>query len=194
MNIDPSRPPGLAVWLLRYVCPNRNREAITGDLLERFGEGRSGGWFWRQVLVAILVGASNHFRLLTEICVAAAGTALIWCVPWGQIFPLAAMTGPSMSWSTRFLWWIAIEIATALMVLPLFAILFHLRGMLSGANLLRVFFISGILFALGDLPAVWWDLHAPITRSQAVGVVPIMLAWIFAALLVSARARYERTG
>ena len=71
MNTDRSHPPRLAAWFLRHFCPNRNREAITGDLLERFGEGRSGGWFWRQVLVAILAGIANRFRLWTEICVAA---------------------------------------------------------------------------------------------------------------------------
>jgi hypothetical protein len=56
MNSGRSDPPKSALWLLRRLCPKRNREAITGDLLERFGERRSTGWFWRQVLVAILVG------------------------------------------------------------------------------------------------------------------------------------------
>jgi hypothetical protein len=185
MNTDRSHPPRLAVWLLRRLCPSRNREAITGDLLERLGEGRSGGWFWRQVLVAILVGASLQFRLWTEICVAAAGTALIWCVPWRRVFPIDAMSSGLMSWGERFLWIGAIEITTTLVVLPLFVILFRLRGMFSGANLLRVFFISGMLFAAGDLPAFWWDVRRPISPSQAVWVVPIMLASIFAALLIS---------
>src|SRR6185369_6327805 len=81
MNTHRSHPPRLAAWLLRHLCPGRNREAIAGDLLERFAEGRSDGWFWRQVLVEIVVGASSQFRLWTETCVAAAGTALIWCVP-----------------------------------------------------------------------------------------------------------------
>ena len=196
MNTDRSNPPRLAVELLRYLCPSRNREAITGDLLERFAEGRSDGWFWRQVLVAVLVGAASQFKLLTEICFAAAGTALIWCVPWGQIFPIDAMGSDLMNWRERFLWLSAIEITTALMVLPLFAVLSRLRGVFSGTNLLRVFFISGILFALGDLPAIWWDVRHPISRSQATWVVPIMVAWIFAALLISARVacRWSKPG
>jgi len=187
MNTDSSQPPRLAVWLLRHLCPSRNREAITGDLLERLAEGRSDGWFWRQVLVAVLVGAASQFKLLTEICFAAAGTALIWCVPWGQIFPIDAMSSDLMNWRERFLWLSAIEITTALMVLPLFVILFRLRGMFSWANLLRVFFISAMLFTVVDLPTFWWDVHSSISRSQAVWVVPIMLACIFAALLISAR-------
>ena len=191
MNTDRSHPPRLAVWLLRQLCPSRNREAITGDLLERFAEGRSDGWFWRQVLVAVLVGAASQFKLFTEICFAAAGTALIWCVPWGRIFPIDAMSSGLMNWRERFLWLSAIEIMTALMVLPLFVILFRLRGILSGANLLRAFFISGMLFTIGDLPAIWWDMHVSISRSQAVWVVPIMLAWIFGALLVSTRVAHR---
>jgi len=187
MNTDRSHPPRLAIWLLRHLCPGRNREAITGDLLERFAEGRSDGWFWRQVLVAVLVGAASQFKLLTEICFAAAGTALIWSVPWGQIFPINAMSSGLMSWGERFLWIGAIEITTALVVLPLFATLFRLRGMFSGANLLRVFFVSAMLFIVADLPSFWWDVRRPISPSQAVWVVPIMLAWIFAALLISAR-------
>ena len=69
MKTEQSHPPALAIWFLRRICPKRNREAITGDLLERFREGRSDGWFWRQVLGAILVGASSQLRLhWTEIC------------------------------------------------------------------------------------------------------------------------------
>ena len=43
MKTEQSHPPALAIWFLRHICPKRNREAITGDLLERFREGRSGG-------------------------------------------------------------------------------------------------------------------------------------------------------
>ena len=126
MNTEPSRPPVLAAWFLRRLYPKRNREAITGDLVERFREGRSDGWFWRQVLAAILVGASSELRLRwTEICLAATGTALIWFVPWGWIFPIAAMS-TSMLWGARFFQWLfVIEITTALVVLPLFAALFR---------------------------------------------------------------------
>jgi hypothetical protein len=192
MNTERSHAPMLAVWLLRHLCPSRNREAITGDLLERLREGRSHGWFWRQVLVAILVGASSQFGLLwAEICFAAAGTGLIWCVPWGRIFPIAAMTNPSMNWSARFLWFIAIQITTALMVLPLFGVLFRRWRMFGWANLRRVFFISAMLFAAVDLPAIWWDVSHPINRLHAAWVVPTMLAGFFAALLISARIAHR---
>jgi hypothetical protein len=188
MNTERSHPPALAVWFLRRLCPKRNREAITGDLLERFHEGRSDGWFWRQVLAAILVGASSQLKLRwTEICLAAAGTALIWCVPWGRIFPTTAMT-TSMNWGARLQWLVVVEITTALMMLPLFAIVLRLWRTLGWANLLRVFFVCAMLFAAGDLLTTWWSVSHPVmSGSQAMRTVMVQLALIFAALLISAR-------
>jgi hypothetical protein len=188
MNNERSHPSALAVWFLRRLCPKRNREAITGDLLERFREGHSDGWFWRQVLVAILVGASSQMRArCTEICFAAAGTASIWCLPWVRIFPIAAMI-TSMNWGARLQWLIVIETITALMVLPLFAALFRLRRTFGWANLLRAFFICAMLFTAGDLPTIWWNVsHPVITRSQATWAIPMMMGWIFVTLLISAR-------
>ena len=192
MKTERSRPPRLAVWFLRRLYPKRNREAITGDLLERFREGRSDSWFWRQVLVAIFFGVSSQLKL-TEICFAVAGTALIWGFPWGDVFPLEAMT-TSMNWDARLEWLIVIEIVTALMVLPLFAVLFRLRRTFGWANLLRVFFVSTMLFAAGDLPILWRNSSHPVAgRSEATWAVALQLGWFFAALLISARVARRLT-
>jgi hypothetical protein len=64
---------------LRRLCPKDRQEALTGDLFERFDEGQSDGWFWRQVLIAILVGVSSGLRLhWPQIAFAIAGTPLLW--------------------------------------------------------------------------------------------------------------------
>lgn len=60
MNDGKSNPPELAIWMLRHA-PGNN-EALTGDLIERFREGQIPAWFWRQVLVAIAVGALSAMR------------------------------------------------------------------------------------------------------------------------------------
>jgi uncharacterized protein (TIGR03435 family) len=55
-------PPTLAIWWLRHACPSNNNDALTGDLIERFGEGQTRGWFWRQVLIAFAVGVRGEIR------------------------------------------------------------------------------------------------------------------------------------
>lgn len=51
--MKPRTPPAPATWLLRHFGPQFNAEALAGDLLEEFREGRSRAWYWRQVLAAI---------------------------------------------------------------------------------------------------------------------------------------------
>lgn len=85
MNEDRSHPPAPATWLLRHLTPKRNRQVLAADLFESFSQGHSASWFWRQVFIAILVGASRELSARwPQICFAAAGTALLWRSPWMQ--------------------------------------------------------------------------------------------------------------
>ena len=87
--------PRGAIWLLRHACPGRDSEALTGDLIERFGEGRSRAWFWRQALAAIAVGAgSEPRRRWPELCYAIAGTFV-------SVFQVRALLGVR----TMVGWW-----------------------------------------------------------------------------------------
>jgi hypothetical protein len=67
MNADLRRPPAAAVWLLRNLCSKTYAESLGGDLLERFHQGQSEGWFWRRVAIAILVSASWDWHLKSAI-------------------------------------------------------------------------------------------------------------------------------
>ena len=57
-----SKPPALAVWLLEHSGFASRDGAVAGDLLEEYQRGRSGGWYWRQVLAALMVGWTGEVR------------------------------------------------------------------------------------------------------------------------------------
>lgn len=58
----PLKPSRLATWLLEELHPGRERDAITGDLIEAYRHGRSRGWYWKEVLAAILFGVYDEIR------------------------------------------------------------------------------------------------------------------------------------
>jgi hypothetical protein len=74
-------PPRLAIWLLNRVCAGGS-EALAGDLVERFREGQTRVWFWRQVLIVLAIGALGKMRRYWPyLSYAAAGSAipaLLW--------------------------------------------------------------------------------------------------------------------
>lgn len=66
--MKPANPPFFATWMLNHWTPGTRNDALAGDLLEEFWSGRTGAWYWRQVLAAIVVGwlreILNHRMLL----------------------------------------------------------------------------------------------------------------------------------
>ena len=60
--MERSKPPALAAWLLEHAQFSATDGAIAGDLLEEFNRRRSAAWYWRQVLVAIVVGCASEVR------------------------------------------------------------------------------------------------------------------------------------
>jgi hypothetical protein len=49
------KPPRIATWLLLHLVGGRYAESLAGDLIEEYQGGRSGVWYWKQVLIAILM-------------------------------------------------------------------------------------------------------------------------------------------
>jgi hypothetical protein len=83
MSNTKSNPHRLAIWCLRHACPGSDIEALTGDLIERFREGQTRGWFWRQVLIAFAVGVLGEIRRhWPHFCYAIAGGVMTWLF-WG---------------------------------------------------------------------------------------------------------------
>lgn len=55
-------PPKLATRLMDQFSPILKNAALAGDLMEGFKQGRSSGWYWRQVFWAILIAMLNLFK------------------------------------------------------------------------------------------------------------------------------------
>ncbi|HEX3661897.1 MAG TPA: hypothetical protein VHU89_10725 [Acidobacteriaceae bacterium] len=53
---------GAAVWVLEHLTPGGSDPGLTGDLLEELAEGRSTGWLWGQVGLAVLAGYGRVLR------------------------------------------------------------------------------------------------------------------------------------
>jgi hypothetical protein len=51
------RLPVVATWLLAHLTARYQRDALIGDLIEEYRQGRSAGWYWRQTLLAMLAAA-----------------------------------------------------------------------------------------------------------------------------------------
>jgi hypothetical protein len=104
-----SRPPIVATWVLTRF--GNGNEVLAGDLVEEYQRGRTAAWYWRQVLVAILVGCGHEIRtkkLLTMRAVIIGWAALILYghligLPLYKLYSRVLMAlglGP-----LRFWWW-----------------------------------------------------------------------------------------
>ena len=80
------QPPTLAAWLLKRFVSGYRSEALSGDLLEEYQTGRTPGWYWREVIAALLVSARSGVRWLLSryaaeiilLIVGLSGGALTW--------------------------------------------------------------------------------------------------------------------
>ena len=57
-----NNPPSLATRLLESLGPQRTSEALLGDLIEQYEGGRSRTWYWRQVILALVISAGREVR------------------------------------------------------------------------------------------------------------------------------------
>lgn len=76
MNKPRRQPPKLAVRMFSCFVPIHVREALLGDLLEKFQEVPSPTWFWWEVVAAILLSLMGLFRpRMSAVIFAVVGTA-----------------------------------------------------------------------------------------------------------------------
>jgi hypothetical protein len=58
--MNQNQPPKAATWLLRHFGSSPNNESVIGDLDERYRQGRSYFWYWRQAFQAIVASFLNE--------------------------------------------------------------------------------------------------------------------------------------
>lgn len=91
-------PPKLATRLMEQFSPVLKNAPLAGDLMEAFKQGRSSGWYWRQVFWAILIALLNFFRKRWGYLVYAALCSGLISITW--VFMLSV--GPSSALRTIF--------------------------------------------------------------------------------------------
>jgi hypothetical protein len=107
-----SQPPRLASWLLQHLASSPKPESLVGDLIEQYRNGRSATWYWRQVLTAIVVGATRDIRAHKLLAIRA--VAIGWLLYVLLSFPVNWLAGASRVWVTNWLvdtgrysfWWV----------------------------------------------------------------------------------------
>ena len=90
-----TEPPPLATWMLKHLTNAEGNEALTGDLLEEFRAGRSNGWYWRQIITAIVIewmrGIFDH-RIV-----------LLFAAIWSMLSPAWNLTITRVFWESSFI-------------------------------------------------------------------------------------------
>ncbi len=123
------QPPPLATWMLENLTLGERDEALHGDLMEEFQEGRSDSWYWRQVVVAC---AMSWF-----ICLHRRRTLIAFAVLWSMLAPAwKVLSDQIQNWQILDH---ALQMAGPFWVLPAFALWLALHS---------IFLWTGILLYL----------------------------------------------
>jgi hypothetical protein len=148
-----SSPPGLALWLLRHTCPGEHKEALAGDLVERFREGQTRSWFWKQVFIASTVSVVGSIRRRWPLfCYAIAGTIAMGFEPLRQV---SASLHSLLHWSdlpwpwSQLIFELSSPAIVALTSLSILAVGLEITRSFRWAYLLRTWIINLTLIAIG---------------------------------------------
>jgi len=165
-------PPRVAVWCLTHLARSERGRAILGDLLERFEEGESRAWFWRQTLAALAYGSARAARDHGATFAAAliATTVLFFVMhivnPYftGKMiyFQTHGMLELDPQWSQRWGWRIALMMIGLLQTMSWFALMGWLVTRIHRAQPRLVVLVSAMV-ALA--------LHLPVTIRLAQGLL-----------------------
>lgn len=198
MSRQPSQPPMIAEWLLRHLTSRRNRDALCGDLLESFQQSPSTAWYWRQVLIAILVEASGKLRVRSpQIVIACASTLLLHLSPWiGQMSFVRFLWGRGLAlpWPASGAYEFALGgLTNTLILLPFLVFMLRIRLQFAWGRMLELLALSFLLLAIADWILTWWitEYHARLSRGWLT-LAAEEAHYFFPVLLVAATSRWRQ--
>jgi hypothetical protein len=116
-----SKAPALATWLLEHLVPGE-KDAIAGDLVEEFRNGRSRAWFWRQALTAIFLAfCSESYRQRSAIVFAMLWAGIV-SVSWRHLlfasrFQSLFAWGISRDWPESMVYYVGIFCAVNVLLI-----------------------------------------------------------------------------
>jgi hypothetical protein len=169
-------PPALAAWMLDHLRSRGTDEALSGDLLEAFRTGRSAGWYWYQVIVAIAIAwGRNVWRYRVTLFFAA-----VWSVfspAWLLLpvhFSLDSLVGDTsqIPWPWSFICAIVFGTVIAMLFIWLGVAVYSTLHLLAFGKLffrsVRKGFLWGLVaYALAQACKLAISLHYPQPASHA---------------------------
>jgi hypothetical protein len=180
-----SQPPRLATWLLQHLAFCPRRESLVGDLIEQYQNGRSATWYWRQVLAAILVGATRDIRAHKLVAIRA--VAIGWLLYVLFSFPINWMSGASRVWVTNWLvdtgrysfWWVfwSGQLPGTLLVYVACVVSGWVVARLHRAHSLAIVWLYGASVLLFEYGMIFWmfSRHGHPPMPQAALILPLFL-------------------
>lgn len=81
--------PGIATWLLEHFGCSRNNRVIVGDLIERYRQGKSRLWYWRQVLTTIVISFFTTLRQHKLLALRAVVVGNLW--KWTSVVAMSTL-------------------------------------------------------------------------------------------------------
>jgi hypothetical protein len=110
------QPPKVARWILNHFGSSPNNPAVIGDLDERYNSGSSAGWYWKQVVVAVVVSFFKEIwehKFRATIAVLTGWVVLLLATSWLDYFlPLTAFWLLPTTWKYPDGWMILVTWAT----------------------------------------------------------------------------------
>jgi hypothetical protein len=186
-------PPSLGLWLLRHGSGGKHREALAGDLVERFREGQTQGWFWRQVLIACTVSALSAIRRRWPlVCYAIAGAIAMGFSPHPLISVSALLHWSDLPWPlSQIVFELSAPAVITLASLSVLGIVLATANSFHWKSLLRTWIANFALIAFGhySLDMFPWLLRSvPGEPYRKVVIVPgaVQLILLVAAFLAAA--------